>query len=104
METTDGLVSAYQLLDFSAQRTAAHDLSTTSAGEISVELVSLPYLQELREKEFVKVRVSPEHDQLALIVLMKRFLVEMLPGRIFGISREALKALDEAGIPYEAVE
>jgi hypothetical protein len=104
METTGGLVSAYQILDFSAQRTLAPNLSSTSAGAISVELVSLPYLQELRQKEFVKIRVSPEHDQLAFIILMKRFIVEVLPGRIFGISREALRALDEAGIPYEAVE
>jgi hypothetical protein len=104
MGTTSGLVSAYQLLDFSAQRIVAHNLSTTSAEKISVELVSLPYLLKLREKEFVKVKISPEHDQLAFAILVKRFLVEMLPGRVFGISREALKALDEVGISYEVVE
>lgn len=105
MGTTDGLVSAYQLLDFSAQRIATHNLSTTNAEEILVEVVSLPYLlEELRKKEFVKVRVAPNHDQLAFAILVKRFLVEMFPGHVFGITREALKALDETGIPYEVVE
>ena len=105
MGTTDGLVSAYQLMDFSAQRIAAHNLSITNAEEILVEVVSLPYLlEELRKKEFVKVRVAPGHDQLAFAILVKRFLVEMLPGHVFGITREALKALDEVGIPYEVVE
>lgn len=104
METTSGLVSAYQLLDFSAQRIAAHNVSTTNAEEIVVELVSIPYLQELREKEVIKIRVAPEHDQLAFAILMKRTALEVLPGRIFGIAREALRLLDEVGIPYEVVE
>ena len=104
MGTTGGLVSAYQLLDFSAQRIAAHNLSTTNAEEISVELVSLLYLLELREKEFVKVRVAPEHDQLAFAILVKRTQLGVLPGRILGIARESLRLLDEAGIPYEVIE
>lgn len=104
MKTTSGLVSAYQLLDFSAQRVASHNVSATNAEEIVVEVVSVPYLQELRKKEFIKVRVAPEHDQLAFAILMKRTLLEVLPGGILGIGREALKLLDEAGIPYEVVE
>jgi len=104
METTGGLVSAYQLLDYSAQRVAAHCLSATNAEEFSVEVVSIPDLLKLREKEFLKIKVAPGHDQLAFTILVKRFLVEMLPGHIFGITREALKVLNEAGIAYEVVE
>lgn len=105
METTGGLVSAYQLLDYSAQRVAAHCLSATNAEEFSVEVVSIPdLLVKLREKEFLKIKVAPGHDQLAFAILVKRFLVGMLPGHVFGITREALKALDETGIPYEVVE
>ncbi len=104
MGKTSGLVSAYQLLDFSTQRIVAHNFSNTNAEEVSVEVVSLPYLLELREKEFIKVRVPPEHDQLAFSMLVKRITVEILPDRIFAIAREGLKFLNEAGIPYEVVE
>jgi hypothetical protein len=51
MGTTDGLVSAYQVLDFSDQRIASHNLSVTNAEVILVELVSTSYLEELREKQ-----------------------------------------------------
>lgn len=51
MGTTDGLVSAYQVLDFSDQRIASHSLSVTNAEVILVELVPVSYLEKLREKE-----------------------------------------------------
>jgi hypothetical protein len=51
MGTTDGLVSAYQVLDFSAQRIVAHNLSITNAEEILIELVPISFLEELRKKE-----------------------------------------------------
>jgi hypothetical protein len=104
MGTTGGLVSAYQLLDCSAQRVAAHCLSVTDAEELSFEVVSIPDPLELYKKEFLKIKVAPWHDQFAFTILAKRFLVEMLPGHVFGITREALKALDEVGISYEVVE
>jgi hypothetical protein len=60
METTGGLVSAYQLLDYSAQTVAAHCVSVTNAEVPSFELVSLQdLLNILREKEFLKVKRSP---------------------------------------------
>lgn len=105
MDTTGGLVSAYQLLDYSAQRVAAHCTSDTNAEGFSVEVVSIPeILVELRKKEFVKIKVAPWQDQFAFTILSKRFLVEILPGHVFGITREALKALDEVGISYEVEE
>ena len=51
MGTTDGLVSAYQVLDFSDQKIASHNLSVTNAEVISVELVPASYPEKLREKE-----------------------------------------------------
>ena len=105
MGTTGGLVSAYQLLDYSAQRVATNCVSVTNAEEFSVEVVSLPdLLNKLREKEFLKIKVAHGHAQLAFTILVRRFLVEMFPDHVFGITREALKVLDEAGIPYEVVE
>jgi hypothetical protein len=53
METTSGLVSAYQTLDYSAQRTAAYSLSVTNAETVSVKLVPIPDLFKLPE-EFLR--------------------------------------------------
>jgi hypothetical protein len=50
METTRGLVSAYQILDYSAQTTAAYSLSVTSAGTVPVKFVSIPDLFKLPEE------------------------------------------------------
>ena len=56
MGTTGGLVSAYQLLDYSAQTVATHCVSVTNAEVPSVEIVSVPdLLNKLREKEFLKM-------------------------------------------------
>jgi hypothetical protein len=51
---TGGLVSAYQVLDFTAQRIEAHNLSITNAEKIPIILVPAPYPEELREKESEK--------------------------------------------------
>jgi len=104
METTSGLVSAYQLMAYSGQRIAEHNLSVTNAEVFSGTLVPLERLEELRGKELIKVRVAPEHDQLAFAILVKRTFMEVMPGRILLISREALKLLDEVGLSYEVVE
>jgi|GEM_PF-2618214 hypothetical protein len=55
METTGGLVSAYQPLDYSAQKIAAYSLSVTNAEMISVKLISIPSLFKLPE-EFLRGR------------------------------------------------
>jgi len=55
METTSGLVSAYQPLDYSAQKIAAYSLSVTNAETVSAKLVPIPDIFKLPE-EFLKVR------------------------------------------------
>jgi hypothetical protein len=104
MGITSGLTSAYQLLDYSAQRVLMHNLEQTSAGEISVEIVSPPDLLKLREMEFVRAKVSPQHDQLAFALLTRRAFVQVFQGSVFGLARRDLRILEEAGIPYELVE
>ena len=60
MGTTAGLVSAYQLLDYSAQTVAAHCVSVTNAEVFPVELVSREdFLKNLHEKELLKVKRVP---------------------------------------------
>jgi len=104
MGITSGLASAYQLLDYSAQRVLMHNLEQTSAGEISVEIVSLPDVLKLREIEFVRAKVSPQYDQLAFTLLTRRASVQVFPGSVFGLTRRDLRILEEAGIPYELEE
>lgn len=104
MGITSGLVSAYQLLDYSAQRVLMHNLEQTSAGEISVEVVSLPDVLKLREIEFVRAKVSPQYDRFAFALLTRRASVQLFPGSVFGLARRDLRILEEAGIPYELVE
>ncbi len=104
MGTTGGLVSAYQVLDCSAQRILARNLATTGAEEVFVKEVSLPYMLNLREYELVHIKVPFEQDKLAFAVLMNRTQIEVLPGNILGITRESLKFLDQAGISYKVVE
>jgi hypothetical protein len=104
MDTTSGLVSAYQIVAHSGQRVAERNLSVTNAAEVSVVLVPIERLEELRGKEILKIRVAPEHDQLAFTILVKKTIMTVLPGRILSISRESLKLLDEAGVNYEVVE
>jgi hypothetical protein len=48
---TKGLVSAYQVLDGSAQRIAAHNPSITNPEGNWIGVVSIPYLEKLREKK-----------------------------------------------------
>jgi hypothetical protein len=50
METTSGLASAYQTLDYSAQKTVAYSLSVTNAQIVPVEFVSIPDLFKLPEE------------------------------------------------------
>lgn len=103
MDTTSGLVSAYQLVATSARMTEEHNLSVTNDERLSVTLVPLKDFDESRQQELIKIRVTPAHDQLAFAILVKRTFVEVLPGGILTISREALNFLDEAGIIYEVV-
>ena len=55
METTSGLVSAYQPLDYSAQKIAAYSLSVTNVETVFAKLVPIPDLFKLQE-EFLKVK------------------------------------------------
>jgi hypothetical protein len=103
METTSGLVSAYQAVAYSGLRIAEHNLSVTDAAGIFLVLVPLERLEELREKEIVKVRVAPEQDQLAFAILVKKTIMTVLPDRILSIGRDSLMLLDQAGINYEVV-
>lgn len=104
MEQTGGLVCAYQLLDYSAQRTLAHNLSYTSAEEVLVEILSIPDVEKLRALEIIKVRVSPLYDQLAFTLLAKRVPIQVYESSLFGIKRDDLKILEEAGISYQVVD
>lgn len=58
---TNGLVSAYQLLDLSAQRIAAHNLSTTNPVEPFIQLVFPRESWEKRsEEELIRTIFSTE--------------------------------------------
>ena len=104
MEQTGGLVSAYQLLDCSAQRVLAHNLAYTSAADLLVEIVSVPdMVEKLRESEIIKVRVPPLYNQVAFIILSRRVPIQVYEDSIL-VRRGDLKILDEAGISYEAVD
>jgi len=101
MAGTSGVVSAYQILDYSAERVAAHNLSSTSAYQIPVEIVSVPDMEKLQAMELVKVKVLPPYDQLAFMLLVKKVPVRVYEGSLFEVRRADLKFLEEAGIPYE---
>jgi hypothetical protein len=105
MGATNGLTSAYQLLDYSAQRVLMHNLEDTSAGQVFVEIIAQPDdVLKLREVEFVKAKVAQGYDELAFALLTRRTSVQVLPRSVFGLLRRDLKILEEAGIPYELVE
>lgn len=104
MATTSGLVSAYQLVDYSAQIVVRHNLASTGAEEFPVEIITLPDALRLREMELVKVKVPPQYEALAIAILSRRALLKALPDSILIIARSALRILKEAGIPYEVIE
>jgi hypothetical protein len=101
MGQTDGLVSAYQLLDYSAQRILSHNMAYTSSQEILVEIVPIPNLEKARASEIIKVRVPPLYNQLAFALLSKRVPIQVYADSSFGLARGDLRILQEAGIFYE---
>jgi len=103
MAETSGVVSAYQIFDYSAERVIAHNLSSTNAYQIPVEVISVPDIGKLQAMELVKVKVLPPYDQLAFMLLVKRVPVQVYEGPILGIRQGDLKILEEAGVPYELV-
>jgi hypothetical protein len=104
METTSGLVSAYQLVDYSAQIVVRQNLASTGAEEFVAKIVTLSDLLELREMELVKVKVPPRYEYLAITILSKKVPLGVLAGSILIMMRRALRILQEAGIPYEVTE
>jgi hypothetical protein len=103
MATTSGLVSAYQLVDYSAQIVVRHNLASTGAVEFAAEIVTLPDALSLRDTELVKVKIPPQYKALAIAILSRRARL-VLPDSILVIARSVLRILREAGIPCEVVE
>lgn len=104
MGTTGGLVSAYQLVDYTAQVVVQHNLASTGAEAFAAEIVTLPNALKIRDMELVKVKVPPRYEHLAITILSKKVRLEVLAGSILVIMRSALRILQEAGVPYEVVE
>ncbi len=110
--TTDGLASAYQMVFVTASSELRGNLIDTS-GQMSIPIqVSAPVvsvvsegskLEELSEREIISIRILPEHDALALLVLSRVSQFQSLPDGVYALPRADLRFLAEAGIPYEKV-
>ena len=104
METTSGLVSSYQLVDYSAQIVVRQNLASTDAAERAIEIIELPNALRLSERELVKVKIPPRYEHLAITILSRRVPLQVLADSILVMMRGALSILQEAGIPYEVIE
>lgn len=104
MESTSGLVSPYQLVDYSAQIVVRQNLATTDAAKRAMQIVELPDALRLSERELVKVKIPPRYEHFAIGILSRRVPVEVLADSILVMMRGALRILQEVGIPYEVIE
>jgi len=105
MNITSGLVSAYQMLNYSDQKSLQNNVAGTSAEMPSFEIISFPdnFLKEL-ETEYIKIKIPYGYDQLASALLSRKVPFSIFPDNIFGLNRGSLKILEESGIPFEIIE
>ena len=102
--STAGLTSARQLVDSTSRGTTFVD-STIGPYMLVHEEVPVEMLADEGQGERVIIRLSDEYNPIAFDLLLRAgVLFECLPGNVYGLKRQDLRALEDACVPYDLVE